>query len=176
MAESFLGEIRIFAGNYAPRNWALCDGQILAVNDYQALFSLLGTTYGGDGRISFGLPDLRGRLPMHMGTGTSLTPRSIGARSGTETVVLTENQIPAHTHSWEGSIGAASTDEVSGAVLADSGAVNIYNEPTDEARIKDLSPNAVEPYGGSQGHYNLMPYTCLNFVMCIKNGTYPSRN
>ena len=98
MSEPFVGEIRMFAGNFAPRGWAFCDGQLLATSQNDALFSLLGTIYGGDGRTTFGLPDLRGRIPVHAGTGPGLSPRRLGAKAGAEKVTLTVNELPSHTH------------------------------------------------------------------------------
>ncbi len=105
--DPFIGEIIMFGGNFAPRSWAFCDGQLLAISQYNALFSLFGTIYGGDGRTTFGLPDLRGRIPVHQGSGPGLTPRQIGTRSGSEQVTLTPQDLPSHTHAWKASSAGA---------------------------------------------------------------------
>ncbi|MAD46011.1 MAG: phage tail protein [Oceanospirillaceae bacterium] len=175
MAEAFLGEIRVFAGTFAPHNWALCNGQALSISSYQALYSLLGTTYGGDGVSTFALPDMRGRLPVHKGDGLGLTSRPLGSRYGTETVTLTEDQIPAHNHPIQTSTSAPDQNVAVGNMLASGGAVKVYNENPAQSSIKDFSPEAVGYQGGGQAHYNMMPYLCMNFIICLV-GTYPSRN
>jgi len=109
MSEPFVGEIRMFAGNFAPRGWAFCDGQLLAVSQNDALFSLLGTIYGGDGRTTFGLPDMRGRTPLHAGQGPGLSNRRLGAKAGAENVTLTVNQLPSHRHDWQATTALASS-------------------------------------------------------------------
>ena len=137
MSNPFLGQICNFGGNFAPRGWAFCDGQLLSVAANGALFSLLGTVYGGDGRTTFGLPDLRGRLPLHQGPGPGLTPRQIGSRPGTEDVTLIPNQMPSHTHQLEGTTEQADTNaagggDPTGRVLADA-EVNIYSAQTPDS-------------------------------------------
>jgi microcystin-dependent protein len=174
MADSFIGEIRIFAGNFAPRSWALCDGQLLAVSQNNALFSLLGTTYGGDGRTTFGLPDLRGRIPIHYGSGPGLTPRSIGSRFGTETETLTANQIPPHTHNIKCTNGVGNKKD-GGTHIAAGNLARVYAEPpTDTNDFSNLNSGTILNTGG-QAHDNLMPSLCVNFIICL-SGIYPSRS
>ncbi len=172
MAEPFIGEIRMFAGTFAPRGNSFCDGQLLAISQNQALFSLLGTTYGGDGRTTFALPDLRGRLPLHVGTGPGLSPRALGSKGGTETETITEAQLPSHTHTMQGSSSIANQASPQGRLVAESSLFNLYqsNAPT-----SDMSPGAVTSVGGGGSHTNLMPFLCLNFIIALF-GIFPSRN
>lgn len=161
----------MFAGNFAPRGWAFCDGQLLAVSQNDALFSLLGTIYGGDGRTTFGLPDMRGRIPIHAGAGPGLSPRRLGAKGGAEKVTLTVNQMPSHRHPFQGTATPATTRDPVGNSPAEAQA-DVYAE--------DLSPftlasQAVTNTGGSQSHSNLMPYLCVNFIVALF-GIYPSRH
>ena len=175
MSEPFVGEIRMFAGNFAPRGWAFCDGQLLAVSQNDALFSLLGTIYGGDGRTTFGLPDLRGRLPIHAGHGPGLSERRLGAKGGAEKVTLTVNQLPSHNHSWRASTVAATLTSPVGpppASLAQSQA-DIYRSELDLPT--NLSSQAVSNTGGSRSHTNLMPFLCVHFIIALF-GIYPSRH
>ena len=174
MTDPFIGEIRIFGGTYAPRNWADCGGAVIAISQNQALFSLIGAAYGGDGRSSFGLPDLRGRLPMHQGTGPGLTPRQVGQRLGTETVTLSPAQLPAHTHTVQASTADANSASPLGAVTAGS-STTFYtaNIPTDDN--VDMASGIVGATGGSKSHTNFMPYLVINFIIAMQ-GTYPSRN
>ncbi|MCB9630425.1 MAG: phage tail protein [Sandaracinaceae bacterium] len=172
MSEPFVGEIRMFAGNFAPRGWAFCDGQLLAISQNDALFSLLGTIYGGDGRTTFGLPDMRGRLPMHAGTGPGLTPMRLGERGGVERVTLTELQIPSHRHAPVGSSDLAVEANPGGAVLAATSSVDLYSSAAPDTT---LSPLASAQVGGSQNHTNEMPFTCVNFIIALF-GIYPSRS
>ena len=169
MSEPFVGEIRMFAGNFAPSGWALCDGQLLAVSQNDALFSLFGTIYGGDGRTTFGLPDLRGRVAIHNGTGPGLTERRIGSKAGQERVSLTTNQLPPHTHAWQASTAAAQNGNPVGAYLAKSSG-NIYSDSAPDGQLRDV----ISDTGGSQGHNNLQPYLCVNFIVSLF-GIYPSR-
>lgn len=171
MSEPFVGEVRMFAGNFAPRGWAFCDGQLLAVSQNDALFSLLGTIYGGDGRTTFGLPDLRGRIPIHAGTGPGLSPRRLGAKAGEEKVTLTVNQFPSHTHPWQASTDLASTRDTAGAVLGQAVA-DIY---TTRSAFIPLSSTTVSNVGGSRSHTNLMPFLCIHFIIALV-GIYPSRH
>ncbi len=173
MSEPFLAEIRIFAGNFAPRGWALCDGQLLPINNYQALYSLLGTTYGGDGRTTFALPDLRGRLVVHAGDGAGLTPRKLGAKGGAETVTLTAAELPAHSHTVQ-CVSAVGNKTLPAGHL-----------PAAEAVAKDLwSSNAangtmkasmIKNTGGSNSHNNVQPYLAVNYIIALQ-GLFPSRN
>lgn len=169
MAEPFIGEIRIWALNFAPRNWAYCDGALLPIASYTALFSILGTTYGGDGRTTFGLPDLRGRVPVHPGNGPGLTPRSLGARFGTTSETLTVAQVPSHGHSLAGSTDAATSSTPDGRVLA-AASVNVYG--TDATGTMPAA--AIPAAGGSGAHNNLQPYLTMTFCIALL-GLYPSR-
>lgn len=171
MSEPFVGEIRMFAGNFAPRGWAFCDGQLLAVSQNDALFSLLGTIYGGDGRTTFGLPDLRGRIPIHAGTGPGLSPRRLGSKSGTEKETLTVNQMPSHTHPLTGTTAIATSRDPVG---------NAPGEALGDVYIDDLAPfplssQAISNVGGSRSHTNFMPFLCINFIIALV-GIYPSRH
>lgn len=171
MSEPFVGEIRMFAGNFAPRGWAFCDGQLLAVSQNDALFSLLGTIYGGDGRTTFGLPDVRGRVPIHQGSGPGLSQRRLGAKGGAENVTLTTNQIPSHSHNFHVNTQAATTPNPAGNVAADSPDDN-YNSETIET---SFNSGVVANTGGSRSHTNLMPTLCINFIIALV-GIYPSRS
>lgn len=174
MSEPFVGEIRMFAGNFAPRGWAFCDGQLLAVSQNDALFSLLGTIYGGDGNTTFGLPDLRGRLPLHAGHGPGLSERRLGAKGGAEQVTLTGNQLPNHGHPLYASPDLADDPAPADTIPARTNPANIdiYNElgPT-----PTLSTQAVNPTGGNQAHTNLQPFLCVHFIIALF-GIYPSRH
>ncbi len=172
MSEPFVGEIRMFAGNFAPRGWAFCDGQLLAVSQNDALFSLLGTIYGGDGRTTFGLPDCRGRLPIHAGAGPGLSQRRLGAKAGSETVTLTVNQMPSHTHPMNATTATGTDNNPGGKLTAESPSVDVYFEgdPT-----VSMSTNAITNTGGSRAHTNLMPFLCIHFIIALF-GIYPSRN
>lgn len=170
MSEPFVGEIRMFAGNFAPRGWAFCDGQLLAVSQNDALFSLLGTIYGGDGRTTFGLPDLRGRIPIHAGSGPGLSPRRLGSKGGEEKVTLTVNQLPSHTHTMQASSQAATEALPQNRVPAQS------DEPfygVDGPFVNFATQGALT-IGGSQPHTNVMPFLCIHFIIALF-GIYPSR-
>jgi len=171
MSEPFVGEIRMFAGNFAPRGWAFCDGQLLAVSQNDALFSLLGTVYGGDGRTTFGLPDLRGRIPVHVGQGPGLSERRLGSMGGAENVTLTVNQLPSHEHPMQASTEIANQSSPQNNVSGQSPSIDLYIESAPNA---DLSTNAIQATGGSQPHPNLMPYLCVHFIIALF-GIYPSR-
>ena len=172
MSEPFVGEIRMFAGNFAPRGWAFCDGQLLAVSQNDALFSLLGTIYGGDGRTTFGLPDLRGRIPIHAGDGPGLSPRRVGAKGGEEKVTLTVNQLPSHAHSVKGTSDPADSSDPGTRLPAQATGINIF---ANNAPSISFAATAVTNVGGSQSHTNLMPYLCVNFIISLF-GIYPSRH
>jgi microcystin-dependent protein len=175
--EPYIGQISIFAGNFAPRGWAQCNGQLLSIAQNTALFSILGTTYGGDGRVTFALPDLRGRVPVHMGQGPGLSNYVEGEASGSETVTLISTQMPAHTHivTCSGSAGAIDnpTNAVPGLATESTtrNPVNSYN-PTADAT---MAVSMVQPAGGSQPHQNLQPFLVLNFIIATE-GIFPSRN
>ncbi len=166
MSEPFLAEIRIFGFNFAPRGWALCDGQILPINQNQSLYSLLGTTYGGDGRTSFALPDLRGRTPGHEGAGHSL-----GSKFGQDRVALSIAEIPAHTHNARASSTSADAPVASSATVLAS-ANNVYHSPTNLVPIRTGTTANV---GAGQGHDNMQPFTVLSFCIALQ-GLFPSRN
>ncbi|WP_415922250.1 phage tail protein [Tateyamaria sp. SN6-1] len=172
MSEPFVGEIRMFAGNFAPRGWAFCDGQLLAVSQNDALFSLLGTVYGGDGRTTFGLPEMRGRIPLHQGSGPGLTPRRLGSKGGEENVTLTTNQLPSHSHDFRGNTADATSLSPQGNVVAKGVGVNFYR---DEGQSVNMASDMVVPAGGSRSHTNLMPTLCVNFIIALF-GIYPSRH
>jgi microcystin-dependent protein len=167
MAQPYIGEIRMFAGNFAPVGWLFCEGQLIAISENDALFTLIGTTYGGDGQETFALPDLRGRIPVHQGNGAM-----IGERDGSETVTLTVPQMPAHSHSLLAVKAVGDANSVAGNLLAETpGGVKPYIE---DAPSLNMSPNAVAPSGGSQPHENLQPYLCLNFIISLF-GIFPSQ-
>ena len=168
MSDPYLGEIRMFAGNFAPRGYAFCHGQLLPINSYQALFSLLGTYYGGDGRTTFGLPDLRGRFPMHR---SSTHP--LGQKSGAETVGLNAIELPPHSHSLRCSGNRASATTPVNNVLATSASGDRqYIDPP--ATTTNMNSTAVAASGGSQAHDNMSPFLCINFIIALQ-GVYPSR-
>ena len=172
MSEPFVGEIRMFAGNYAPQGWAFCDGQLLAVSQNEVLFSLFGTIYGGDGRTTFALPDMRGRIALHQGTGPGLSPRKIGSRGGGEQVTLTGSQIASHSHDWNANTADATGTAPQGKVTATPQGFRIF-EPADQNT--DLDASTIVSTGGGQAHGNLMPTLCVNFIVALL-GIYPSRN
>jgi microcystin-dependent protein len=173
LSEPFVGEIRMFAGNFAPRGWAYCDGQLLAVSQNDALFSLLGTIYGGDGRTTFGLPDLRGRVPIHAGQGPGLSSRRLGSKGGVEKVTVTVNELPSHVHPIA-STASASAGNPGGSVLAKTGDDFIYGEVAGSPTTL-LNAAATRHVGGSQSHSNLTPFLCIHFIIALF-GIYPSRH
>jgi microcystin-dependent protein len=174
MAECFIGEIRMFGGNFAPYNWAMCNGQLMPIEQNDALFSLLGTTYGGDGNTTFGLPDLRGRVPIHMGAGPGLSNRRLGQKFGTETVTLTQSNLPNHFHGLAATSQNGTSNNPSGNILASStNTISIYNSGTTAPVSMNIV--AVGNTGGSQSHSNLMPTLCVNFIISLF-GIYPSRS
>lgn len=172
MAEPFVGEIRIFAGNFAPRGWAFTDGQILAITQNDALFSLFGTVYGGDGRTTFGLPDLRSRVPIHMGTGPGQSARALGSKGGAEKVTVQPNELPTHTHTVQFDTGAGTQNNPAGSYLAASPTVRVFRPA---APVAPLSAASVTNAGGNGSHNNIMPYLAINFIVALF-GIYPSRN
>lgn len=166
MGQPFIGEIRMFGGNFAPAGWALCNGQLMPISENDALFNLIGTTYGGDGQSTFGLPDFRGRVPAHMGNGMT-----IGELSGTESVTLTTSQIPAHTHAPVANT-ATQADSPNGNVWATSNGTTAYNAAPSNTT---MNPQGLQPAGGSQPHDNMVPYLVVNFIISLY-GVYPSQN
>ncbi|HEX3130496.1 MAG TPA: tail fiber protein [Thermoanaerobaculia bacterium] len=170
--DPFVAEIRIFPFNFAPRGWAWCDGQLLPLSQNTALFSLLGTTYGGNGKSNFALPDLQGRAPMHPGQGPGLSLHDLGETGGSETVSLLESEIPSHSHALRGSIDDADlTIPAATRSLAKSAGQNIYSST---ATLSSMAPESLAPAGGDQPHNNLQPY--LTFYFCIAlQGVFPPR-
>jgi len=172
MADSFVAEIRIFPFNFAPKGWAWCDGQLMPLSQNTALFSLLGTTYGGDGKSNFALPDLQGRAPMHPGQGPGLSLHDLGETGGSKTVSLLESEIPAHSHSVNVSLADGINQSPVGEKLATGIGVGQY-APAD-GPLTQLNPNTLTPAGGDQPHNNMMPY--LTFYFCIAlQGVFPPR-
>ena len=165
MAQPYVGEIRMFGGNFAPAGWMLCEGQLLPIAENETLFQLIGTTYGGDGESTFALPDLRGRLPTHQGNGFILAQNG-----GVEQVTLTTQQLPVHTHALFASSGPGIVNSPSGNLLSESAAVKIY---VAESPTTGLNATAMTAVGGSQPHDNLQPYLCLNFIISLF-GIFPS--
>ncbi|MEM9218733.1 MAG: tail fiber protein [Cyanobacteria bacterium P01_F01_bin.150] len=171
MVQPYIGEIRMFGGNFAPVGWALCDGSILSTTEHEALFSLLGTTYGGNGRTTFGLPELRSRIPIHYGSGSGLTPRSLGAKGGSESITLASSQVPNHTHSVSAVTETANSSDPAGLVSASS-LVNTYTKS--EAPV-NMSADAVASSGGSDSSFNnWQPFLCVNFIIAL-TGIYPTQ-
>ncbi len=164
MPQPYVGEVRIFAGTFAPSGWMFCEGQQLAISEYETLFQLIGTTYGGDGVSAFNLPDLRGRLPIHQGGGYGL-----GQPGGDEAVTLTVQQMTAHAHPWLASEAAASAVTPQGNVPAEA-SKRFYVAPTS---VSPMAVQAAGPTGGSQPHTNLQPYLCVNFIISLF-GIFPS--
>lgn len=176
MSDPFVGEIKMFAGNFAPRGFALCDGQLLSVSQNEALFSLLGTIYGGDGRTTYGLPDLRGRVPIHQGQGPGLSSRKLGSKSGSETATVAVTQLPSHTHMMQGSTVFGGDVSPADNVPATGSGANLYKQSPGAAEIVTMDNDAViVSGGGNQSHSNVMPFQCINFIIALF-GIYPSRN
>ena len=166
MADSYIGEIKMFGGNFAPLGYAFCDGSLLSISQFDALFNLIGTTYGGDGLATFGLPDLRGRIPVHQGSGFSL-----GQSSGTETVTLTSAQIPAHNHAVAANSNTGSSGNPQGNIVAGS-TLTPYNTTAVDI---NMGGSSIGNTGGSQPHDNIMPYQCVNYIIALE-GIFPPRN
>lgn len=167
MAQPYVGEIRIFAGNFAPAGWMFCEGQLLPISEYETLFNLIGTTYGGDGQETFALPDLRGRIPIHQGNNFILAQTG-----GSEEITLTTQQIPTHTHTFITSTQTGTDKSPQGRVTDQtSGGVQIFIE---EAPDQPMAANAIQPIGGSQPHTNFQPYLCVDFIISLF-GIFPSQ-
>lgn len=173
--EPFVGEIMMFGSNFCPRGWANLDGQLLPINQNDALFSLLGTTYGGDGRTTFGLPDLRGRVPLHMGQGPGLTNKNLGAKGGTEKHTLTISEMPKHQHGLNASKGKGSQPVPTGNLLATKKPKSKMYAMSKAGALTPMNKAAVGPVGKSQAHNNMPPFLALRFCMALQ-GVYPSRN
>ena len=174
MADPFVAEIRIFAGNFAPTGWAFCNGQLLPISQNTALFSLIGTFYGGDGKTTFALPNLQGRAPMHQGAGPGLTPRDLGESSGSDTVTLIASEMPSHTHAMVATASPASARAPADSALARSRNGNAYQTQTTQ-NIAAMAPTAIASAGGSLPHNNLQPYLTLTFIIALQ-GIFPPRS
>lgn len=171
MSQPFIGEIRMFGGNFAPRGWMFCNGQLLSIAQNTALFSLLGTTYGGNGQTTFALPDLRGRVPVHFGQGPGLTNRSLGETAGVETVTLTTSTLPSHSHTPNASAAAGTQASPTGGFWAAAGQLRYSAGAPSVA----FHAGAAALSGGGQPHENMVPYTAVSFIMAVE-GIFPSRN
>jgi microcystin-dependent protein len=171
MSNPFIGEIRMFGGNFAPAGWAFCNGATIPISENDALFTLIGTTYGGDGQETFNLPNLQSRIPIHAGTGADGNTYVLGEMAGVESVTLTTQQMPIHNHAMiaTGEIGSASSS--AGNILAQSSAIKMY---TASAPSVALNAAAITPVGGSQPHENLQPYLCISFIISLF-GIFPSQ-
>ncbi|KZE43354.1 MULTISPECIES: phage tail protein [Brevibacillus] len=165
MSESYLGEVRMFAGNFAPQGWALCNGQLLSIAENEALFALLGTTYGGDGQTTFALPDLQGRVPVHPNSNYVR-----GSKSGTETVTLVSNQLPVHTHTVN-AIADYQNDDTPANNVWSKNPMSPYSVETSSA-LSNMNPQSVSPVGGGQPHNNMMPTTAISFIISLY-GVFP---
>jgi microcystin-dependent protein len=179
MADPYLGEIRMFCGNYAPNGWAFCNGQLLIITQNQALFSILGTTFGGDGHTTFALPNLQGRVPMHWGQGAGLSPYSLGQSGGSENVTLQAPQMPAHTHVATTTISAnaqGTSDSPSGAVPGGGSGSHVFAASADATKMNAaMASTHVQPAGSSHAHPNIQPFLCVSFIIALQ-GIYPSPN
>ncbi len=171
MADPFLGEIKMFAGNFAPRSYALANGQLLSINQNQALFSLFGTIYGGDGRTTFALPELRSRLPIHRGQGPGLSNRKLGSKSGVENVTVNLNELATHTHPMQASTDVANSPNPASNVTGRPTSVDLY---INEAPSAAMATQAITAVGGGRSHGNVQPFQCINFIIALF-GIYPSK-
>ena len=167
MSQPFIGEIRMFGGNFAPAGWAFCDGQVLPISENDALFTLIGTTYGGDGEETFALPDLRGRVPVHQGNGVALAQAG-----GAETVTLTTQQLPVHNHAFIGSPNPGGTTNPPSNVVAQIPGGSAYIQ--DQTGVP-MNPGSLPPRGGSQPHDNMQPYLCISFIISLF-GVFPQQS
>lgn len=167
MAQPYVGEIRMFAGNFAPAGWMFCEGQLISISENETLFQLIGTTYGGDGQSTFALPDLRGRIPIHQGNGFILAETG-----GAEEITLTVNQIPAHSHAFLGSTNSGSGSNPSGAVFGRNASAAFYTTDTSVGTVT-IAPGTIGSTGGSQPHTNFQPYLCVDFIISLF-GIFPS--
>lgn len=171
--DNYLGEIKLFGGNFAPLGWAPCDGRLLSIAENDALYALIGTTYGGDGQTTFGLPDLRGRVPMHQGTLPGGSTYVIGQMAGVESVTLISGQLPSHTHPFAASSVAGTTNDPTNGFLAAAATFQPYSNGT--TPDTNLSPNAIGMAGGNQPHDNTVPFQAVQFIIALQ-GIFPSQN
>jgi microcystin-dependent protein len=170
MSTPYIGEIRMFGGNFPPSGWAFCNGQEIPIAENDALFTLIGTTYGGDGQSTFRLPDLQGRAPIHQGTGPGLGTYTIGENAGVESVTLTTQQIPTHTHTWQASTGGGTSNTPANNVTGSPPVAKLYRTGTPS---DPMSPKVIQPAGGSQPHENLQPYLTISFIISLY-GVFPT--
>lgn len=173
MSEAYIGEIRLFSGNFAPENWALCDGQLLSIASNTALYAILGTIYGGDGKATFALPNLNGRAAIHQGAGTGLTPRNVGASGGTATVTLLTTQMPSHNHLATCNNTQTSNTDPTGAIWTEQQGKGSTPAYTTQANTQ-MNVLAINVTGGNQPHNNMQPYLGLNFIICL-SGEWPPK-
>jgi microcystin-dependent protein len=171
MGEPFVGEIRMFGGSFAPAGWAFCSGQLMPISENDTLFTLIGTTYGGDGQETFALPDLQGRVPMHMGTAKSGTTYTEGESGGVEAVTLTTQQLPIHNHSFLASTSAATSTAPDNQMIAQTSQIHLF---TQDVTNRQMNANSLTPVGGSQPHDNMQPYLCISFIISLF-GVFPSQ-
>jgi microcystin-dependent protein len=171
MAQPYVGEIRMFGGNFAPAGWMFCSGQLLPISENETLFQVIGTTYGGDGQETFALPNLQSRIPVHMGQGTSLSNYIIGEQGGTEEVTLTTQQIPIHTHAPLASDAGGTADSPGGNYWAASSLGKPYVAGPPGVQ---MNPQSIAPTGGSQPHENMIPFLCVSYIISLF-GIFPSQ-
>ncbi|QDH20348.1 phage tail protein [Saccharibacillus brassicae] len=171
MTDAYVGEIRIFGGNFAPVDWQFCDGQLLSISEYETLYALIGTTYGGDGQNTFALPDLRGRTPVHVGNDGQGNTYMLGSQGGVENVTLTSAQMPSHTHPIKASSNPGTAASPSAGYFATSSS----NQYSDAPRTGSMAPGTITPQGGNQPHNNMMPSLALNFIIATQ-GYFPSQS
>ena len=172
MGTPYVGEIRMFGGSFPPNGWAFCDGQELPISEYDTLFNLIGTTYGGDGQSTFMLPDLQGRAPIHQGTGPGLSTYNIGEQAGVEGVTLTTQQIPNHPHAWAASSGGGTSNTPANNVVASPPVAKLYRAGTPS---DPMSATIIQPAGGSQPHENMQPYLTISFIISLF-GIFPTQS
>lgn len=170
MAQPYVGEIRMFAGNFAPAGWSFCDGQLMSIDENETLFQLIGTTYGGDGQSTFALPNLQSRIPIHFGTGPGGITRQLAETDGTETETLSIQQLPVHNHALIASMGAGTQNAPGGEILASGSSVSVYRP---QAPNQPLAAQTISTVGGSQPHENMVPFLCINFIIS-QFGIFPS--
>lgn len=171
MAQPYVGEIRMFGGNFAPAGWMFCDGQTLPISENEVLFQLIGTTYGGDGESTFQLPNLQSRVPIHFGTAKSGTTYQLAQTGGVETVTLNTQQIPIHNHAAQASVNIAAQQPPTSNLLAQSTVAKMYIADTAD---QPLAANTIQPVGGNQPHENMQPFLCINFIISLF-GVFPSQ-
>ncbi len=175
MSSPFIGEIRMFGGNFAPVGWEFCNGQLLAISENDALFNLIGTTYGGDGQSTFALPDLRGRIPIHQGQGPGLAYRVLSEQFGSEFTTLTVNQIPSHNHNILASTSVGNSTGTSPSTIAAGTVGRVYTINNTPANMSEMNAETIANGGGSQPHDNMMPYLCINFIISLF-GIFPTQS